>query len=676
MTGLPQLLLSLALAFAIPRQLRLFGDLRPGVPRALLGAGLFFFAITWSDFAAYTLLGWGIAYDLATWATRLGCALWCIKGTNLGSRPNLPTSLSGMGRMLDREYWPVGFLLLSLPVLARFMFGVVVDPEGSVWSNFNFVDTAFHLSVAQAFLASPSFPPQDLNAAGFPLKYHFIADFPLAHLARMGLPAVSSIFWLNLFSGAVAVGSVWACFEAWLRLPSRWVLLAGLLFFFANPALPNLIHYLVMSPDYFTADNFVGGVLLFPYFNFENHLNSMLEPQRGLLFSLPVALAILHVCVGPRPKRQAGNEEPSARTDSEGRRAAWAFAGVCLLPLAHVVSFAILAPCLTARLWAARPGLLRRLPWMGLFFALGLAQLWYLQCYGPPLDCGYSGWDALARMGLQNFSSLPAPLAWLAFWLAVNGDFFFWGGLFAALAFLSRHIPGELGAQLAPVRMFLRRWRVYFFICGSAFVLINFYRYAANWGDSNKFVFFLNLGLCLVIVQGAARTGPLARPLWLLFALLALLPPVWDFHSKIREGSARTHLLFHHQARFAARWMERHLPADARLITAESVDTHFVSALTTRALLAGIYSHTNPYVSNRLLNSIREAYENPGLDELRALGAGYLVISSHERTRYRLHPFWKKAMALPQTQVFAIGRPEDHNSIFIFDLKKLEPYLP
>lgn len=577
-------------------------------------------------------------------------------------------------RIFIKAKWPLGFLLLAAPVLARFSVGIVSDREGTIWTNFNFVDTAFHLSIAQALLAAPQFPPLDLNAAGFPLKYHFLADFPLAHFGRLGVPLIALTYWLNLFAVLAALGAVWTCFTAWLRLPARWVLCAGLFFFFINPALFNLLHYLLLSPDYFTGGELLGGVMLFPYFNFENHLNGMLEPQRGLLFSLPVVLAILQVCFGPRvrPGLSAGD---SAASSSAGRATA-AFAGICLLPLAHVVSFAILVPCLLPRLWQNIKALPRYLPWLVLFFGIGLAQLYYLGAYGPPLDQAYSGWDAWSHMALHDFAILPPPLHWVAFWLAVNGDYFFWGGLFILLAFCGRRLPARVRPRLRPLRAFLCRWRVYFVVCGAAFFIINFYRYAANWGDSNKFVFFLNLGLVLVIAQGAARMGHAARPLWLLFIGLTVIPPSLDFHAKIIRDGARNHLLFHHQAQFAARWLERHLPREARIVTAESVDIHFLSALTRHAVLAGIYSNTNPYVSQSLRVGIREIYETGSLERLRELKVDYLIISCHERTRYELHPVWLKRMNNPVAQTFSIGRPEDHQSVFVFDVKRLVALSP
>jgi hypothetical protein len=212
-------------------------------------------------------------------------------------------------------------------------------------------------------------------------------------------------------------------------------------------------------------------------------------------------------------------------------------------------------------------------------------------------------------------------------------------------------------------------------VCGTAFLIINFYRYTPNWGDSNKFVFFLNLGLSLIIAKGISCSGAAARPLLVFFLALTIVPSLWDFHTKIFHDSARTHLLFHPNHKIASRWLDTHLPPNCRLVTAEATDTHFVTSLTGRAVLAGIYSNTNPYVSERLRMSIQDVYENANLDALNDLDVDYLFISSHERSRYRLHSYWSKQMGRPDVIAFSIGRAEDHQSVFIIDVKQLTPII-
>jgi len=331
------------LAFQLQTRVALLAGFR-GLPRYLCSLGLTLFLANWVNFLLYVLLGWGGLYLRLSWVLLLLTVLFLSgfwKAANLRPPPRTPAGP-----------WNFWFLFLAVFVLARFYAGLDVDGGNNVWSVFNFVDTAFHLSVANAFMAAPHFPPMDLDMAPYPLKYHFLADFHLAHLVKLGLPALSSIWIMNQVSALVMVGTLWATFERWLRLPSRWIMLAGLMFLFMNTALVNLIHYLVLRPSFFDAGNPFFGLLRYPYFNFESLLANMLEPQRGLLFSLPIVLLILHATFGARP---AGAPDQADRS-----RTLWAFSLVCLLPLGHIVAFAILVPCLLPALWRQRVWFLGR----------------------------------------------------------------------------------------------------------------------------------------------------------------------------------------------------------------------------------------------------------------------------------------------------------------------------
>ena len=46
----------------------------------------------------------------------------------------------------------------------------------------------------------------DLDMPPHPLKYHFLADFFLAHLFKMGITRIQAIWYMNLLSATVLVG--------------------------------------------------------------------------------------------------------------------------------------------------------------------------------------------------------------------------------------------------------------------------------------------------------------------------------------------------------------------------------------------------------------------------------------------------------------------------------------
>lgn len=640
MLALLHLLLVVVLAGRLRPRTALLRDF-PGLPGYLLSLGFTLFLVNWADFAVYAICGLGPLYLTLTTLLPGLALLATYRGPVPPPAPASPLS--------------PGFVFLFALVVSRFAFGVLVDHEGTVWSNFNFTDTAFHLSIAQAFLAAAHFPPVDLDMAPFPLKYHFLADFAVAHLARLGLTPLAALRILNLLSAAALVGAVWGTFERWLKLSARWTLLAALLFLFLNPALLNLLHWLALRPPFFNPANLFDGLLHYPYFNFEFSLNNLIEPQRGLLFSLPVILLVLHATFAAAPIRPVT-----------------AFVLVCLLPFAHIVGFAVLALSLAPVLWTHRAAFLPAWPRWLPFLALGLAQLYYLLAYGPAGNPAFSGWDVAAQLPLPEFAAFPAFTRRLLFWFFASGDFFLWGAVFAALALCTRRHPWS-----ASVRDFVRTWRWYFAATLACFVLINFYRYAFAWGDSNKFVLFLNLGLALFIALGAAqflrsRFAFLSRGLWWFFFLLCVAPPAYEFHQWVIASPHAKIILFHRNARAAADWLQAHTPRHAVVLTAAFNDTHFVTPLAGRPTRAGIYSDSNPYLQDDRAERIRRVYEDADFTQLAALGVDYVCLSGGERLRYRLSPRWMDLCQSSPALVFHNGDgPQDHFSVYLFEAIRL-----
>ena len=347
-------LLSVAvLAFQLQRRVALLEPFR-GLPRYLFSLGLTLFLVNWADFALYALLGWGTPKACCSWLVVLGpiagfayadrCRL--ITGAAAWTGPSDPVR-AVLRRWSNLRHWNGWFLFFAAFVLVRSCLSLTVDDAGLVWSNFSYFDTPFHLSVTNAFLQSPRFPPTDLNMAPFPLKYHFLADYHVAHLVRLGLPALQAIWLMNVISNLVMTGAVWGAFERWLGLTARWTMLACLVFLFLNPSLLNLLHYFVYHPPFYHPDRPFYGLMAFQYFNFERLMANFLEPQRALLFTLPIVLLILQALFGPEEATAENAADPARRA----RRTLWVFALICLLPFAHIVAFAVMlgykfTPCM------------------------------------------------------------------------------------------------------------------------------------------------------------------------------------------------------------------------------------------------------------------------------------------------------------------------------------------
>lgn len=668
MLALLYLLLIGVLAFQLQARIPVIKGFT-GAPRFLFSLGLTLFAMNWVNFLLFVAAGGGQFYLRTSWGLLL-LAVFYLSGLWKSSAPGPSYPWAELfDRLSSPRRWNGPFLFVAAFVLLRFYVGLDADEEGNVWSTFNFVDTAFHLSVVNAFLGAAHFPPLDLDVTPFPLKYHFLADFHVSHLARMGLSALNAMWLMNVISAAVLVGALWAAFERWLRLPPRWVMLGMLIFLFLNIGLLNVVHYFTLHPPFLSPAGGFYNVVRFPYFNFESIQSNMLEPQRGLLFSLPVVLLILQVAFG------APEADPSQRRHG----LLLAFGLVCLLPFTHIVAFAVMVPCLLPGLWRDRRWFFSRWWIWSPAFAIGVLQLLYLARYGPPPNAKFSSWTALESLPLGDFAGLPAPVRPFVFWLLANGDFLFWGGLFTALAVVLRSRADQVPGGAPALGNFLRQWRWYLVVCLGFFALINVYRYSPDWGDSNKFVFFLNLGLALVITLGAAqwinRRGRLvSQALWIFFFVLCIGPATYGFYNNVLASGhgPGTVLLFEKNGRRTAEWVRTALRPDDVILTAANNMFHFVTPLAGRPTLAGIYSDSNPYRQDERTEQIRLIYERCDLQLLQKLPVAYVCVSRNERRKYTLHPKWAELMRREAGVAFhAGGGPEDSHSVFIFDARQL-----
>ena len=153
------LLLVGLLAFFLQTRIALLDSFR-GLPRFLAALGLTLFLVAWANFLLFVALGWSPARLWISWAVVLVplfgfSRIWKLQA---GQSVDWSDDWHALKSLRQFDGW---FLFVAIFVGARFYAGLDLDDEGNVWTAFNFVDTAFHLSVVNAFLTAPGFPPMD-----------------------------------------------------------------------------------------------------------------------------------------------------------------------------------------------------------------------------------------------------------------------------------------------------------------------------------------------------------------------------------------------------------------------------------------------------------------------------------------------------------------------------------
>lgn len=190
----------------------------------------------------------------------------------------------------------VFYFLIALLLLLVFDRALFELPDGiytGVQNNFG--DLPFHLSVINGFARGENFPPQDPTFAGVRFTYPFLADFVAAMFVRAGASLRGAMFVENFvlalsFIGllhrwtlelvrdrvAALIAPVLILFSGgfgWLRFVREW-----------RESRQTLFDYLAQSTQQYT--------IVGPTWRWGNALTTLLVPQRGILFGLPLAVIV------------------------------------------------------------------------------------------------------------------------------------------------------------------------------------------------------------------------------------------------------------------------------------------------------------------------------------------------------------------------------------------------
>jgi hypothetical protein len=300
------------------------------VARLCAGActGLAVFGLAGFIFASF--LGMGAAALVLAVAVVVSPLALLMKA---GLKEAVRADLSGASRALRRAVlyptasetgYAVFYLLVAVLLWSVFERAYFELPEGiftGVQNNYG--DLPFHLSVINSFARGENFPPQDPTFAGTHFTYPFIVDFVTAMFMRAGASVRDALLIENFVLALSLVGLLhrWTLLLTRERLAAAiapvLVLLSGGLGWVrflreVRESRVGLFSYLVQLPQAYT----IGG----PAWRWGNALTTLLVPQRGILFALPLSLVVFTLCwkMGEEGKR---GKVKGKSTEEKGQRA-------------------------------------------------------------------------------------------------------------------------------------------------------------------------------------------------------------------------------------------------------------------------------------------------------------------------------------------------------------------
>jgi hypothetical protein len=658
---------------------------------------LFLLSIVWLGFVLdeeFSLSRGDFLLRLAA-AIVLGCfwGAWVVFLLALGFGFSVRTVVVGMGLILvfdvlawrfrhrdlawftpllvfDRRFWLAAFVP-TVSITAYFALCVWIDGDGNILYHGNSVDLAPHMGIAGAFLDQTAFPPLNPHSAALTLNYHFMADFFSAILCRGGFSLFYSLkIPMVLLAFSLCSLTCHVLFSVLRSLTAT--VFAGLMFFFGHIGVINLLFGLAGYPSgdaplSLRSWKSIEYHLTFPYFNFLNIVIDFFQPQLPFLFGWALAMLILAAIY-----RKYSQQAPFDRSTC------FLLALIAFLPLFHMHTFLTISPLVgllvlierapSRALTDPRDGLIPRLfrlttgsefaaqtgpsqnaeaaprssgrwfnspyAWLKILalvvaaIPVGLQLGWVFSQSHP---AGYSGFDVAERIDsrLEIPDFLHLQRCW--FWLRTAGPPFLLGlpGVVFSFRLLRSGAKSDRRGELALLALLS--------VTGSYFLLINFYRFTPNWGDSNKFVLYLDLALCiyagrlLAFWWNRSLLGRVAAGMLVLLG--AVLPTTIDHVSGILREPDR---LFNDCDQLVATWIRLNTPPDAVFLTANST-AHLVPALARRRVVNGANTRSNGYADEATELLVARAFRESNPYLITSSHVAYVFVGPQEEEEFRVN---------------------------------------
>ena len=616
MTGILFLLLSIWAGFILEHRYYSIGERNFWFR---LSAAILFgtFFSTWLTFSLSLIIGFNLTTVLVTLFLILFFIIYnsAVHGTNMcWFREDVFT----------RKSLPLIHIFLLLFIMPYFIFGLWETKAGDILFAGNYNDLSYHMSITSAFLEQSRFLPDHPQCAGAKMSYHFLVDFHSAILARGGLNLFYAVVIPQVLHAFALATMIYYFYFQMLARKIR-VFFAAALLIMGHIGLFNVVFALLGYSPYGMHLNLyswasVRDHLLFYFFNYMDPIINYFHPQRPFLFAFPFALGILLGIY-----KLFISEQPATRK---------VFCLALLLgltPLFHIHTFLVLAPVFGIAACLMRLGFKKTM--MSLLpLLLASGQIWFI--LSQPKARGFSGFD-VHKMGggLQEINVLGSLfLSRILFWIRAAGFPLILGSA-GCIMYFKRHRTVSLSSPEGRRNLVLI---IFLSIPFMFFIVINFYRFTPNWGDSNKFFLYFTVILSLFAGYFLGRcfeknaVGKLFSVVIILIA--AIVPSFLETYTVFtRPGS----LLFSACEQKVAQWVKANTPAEALFLTSDDV-IHYLPALTGRRVVDGAYTWNTGFRKPNTEFDVQQIYKTGDARLMRKYRVTYVVIGPQERRRFAI----------------------------------------
>jgi len=520
---------------------------------------------------------------------------------------------------------PLVHVLLLLFIMPFFIFGVWETKSGDIMYYGNYTDLSYHLSIISSFIEQTNFLPENPQSAGAKMSYHFLVNFHSAILHLGGFDLFLSVIIPQiLFSFALAT-VLYYFYKLVLKSEiatffSVFLLIMGHIAFF-NFLFAMLGHPVSNMKFDVTSWPSIREQLLFPFFNFLDPIINYFHPQRPFLFAFSLALMVL-----------SGIYKMFLKEGADNKNLFFLALLIGLTPLFHTHTFLVIVPVLIiAALYKRGSYKWTFLSLIPLILAIG--QIWFI--LSQPKAPGFSGFDVhTLGGGLTDLNILDSKfLTRIVFWIRAAGFPLIVGcaGLIVHVlknrVFSLHSIDGRSNTILL----------IFFTIPLLFFLLINFYRFSPNWGDSNKF--FLYFDVMLAIFAGKLLGSWFKKNRWaktcavVVLFIAAIGPSLFEAYVVFSKPGS---LLFTGCNRNVAFWIKLNTSRDAVFLTSDDV-IHYVPSLAGRRVVDGSYTWNTGFKKPGIDSDVRTIYRTGNRMLLRRYGVTHLLVGPQERRRYTIN---------------------------------------